>query len=451
MLRLSFSKQEYLKLYRGDKVIIIPYQCHKCKINESGSQKLSFCSSCKAVAYCSTKCQLEDWKGIGLQKIVGLNPHKRECPWFKRSMEQWPQPWIPNQVEILLGLAGDGAANGYWREPAFCGNSDIHDNGDSERASSRVYICHGSMLLQKELPSHIDAWTLPAMHIPLLSFDDAASKARLPALHDDRFVKDWATWYEWRKLERASPVALRMDMVLTVYHLLTKVLHVVDTSQSATTSRRRLVIHFIGAEKELNIIPLFSELALLIPKIPNTDILMSFFGPACKRLRDIAASRYRGSLATRSTVFEYAAPTVLGGSTLKVKISGEDRYAMPTDERPDALISENAGLFAYVTWQIVYSAAACNGIPWGITEYHMTEAIEYEEHMVQWRDLAILGCRMTFQTGLGCSASERDQNIACASRAQASGADVNPFMRPGLMESGAAVPRAYNGFVLRVC
>ncbi|KAJ6524409.1 hypothetical protein DFH09DRAFT_1372161 [Mycena vulgaris] len=449
-----------------------PGQCYRCKETHDSGHKLSVCSSCKAVEYCSTKCQMDDWKGVGtLPRVAGSNSHKRKCPWAKASMEQWPQvraiqalfpwsaylkspramAWIPNQVELLLGLKGDGAANGYWQEPADI--KDLHDSENPYRTTSPAYICHGSMLLRAALPSHTDAWTLPAAHIPLLAFEDAES--RIPALHDSGAVRDWATWYEWRKLPRESPVALRMDVVLTVYHLLTAVLGVVVTSPAATTSRRTLVVHFVGAEKELNIVPLFSELALLIP---NVDIFLTLFGPACKTLCDIAAQKYPGSLATKGTVFKYTAPTALGGSTLRVKIDGRENYGLEgTEDRPDALVlfmptslAENAGLFAYMTWQIVYNYVSRKGIPWGITEYHMDEALEYEGHMVQWRDLAIYACELSVQRGM-ISREELGRELAALEGAQARGAGVNPFMRPGLMQSDTLVARAYNGFVLRVC
>jgi hypothetical protein len=113
------------------------------------------------------------------------------------------------------------------------------------------------MLLEPGLPLHTHSWRIPSAQIHHLSFDEPESKSRIPTLHDNNFVQDWATWYTWRKLERDSPVALRMDMVLTVYHLLTKVLGVVDTAQAATKARRKLTIHYVGAEKELNIIPLY--------------------------------------------------------------------------------------------------------------------------------------------------------------------------------------------------
>ncbi|KAF8198353.1 hypothetical protein K438DRAFT_1967095 [Mycena galopus ATCC 62051] len=412
--------------------------------------------------------QTEDWKGVGLsKKMRGVNSHKRECPWFKRAMEQWPvvtaiqqlfpwsanmkDPrktlWIPNQIELLLGLKGEDAAKGYWREPAI--DNAIHDSEAPFRTLSPAYICHGSVFLEPVLPSHTEAWKLPSVHIPHLDFESPESKSRMPALHDNNLVRDWASYYTWRKLDRKSPVALRMDIVLTVYYLLTEVLGVVDTSKAAMKSRRTLKIHFIGAEKELNVIPLFGELALLIP---NADIILTFFGQACKKLCDIAAQYYPKSLATRSTVFDYTAPKPLGGSTLRVKISGRaDLYdfAAIELERPDALIAENAGLFSYIAWQIVYQCSGMAGIPWGVTEYHMTEVVEYEEHMVQWRDILIQGLRV----GLGprkLSPEDVAETMHKLAQVQARGAGLNPFLRPGL-QNNTLEPRAYNGFVLRVC
>ncbi|KAF7328841.1 hypothetical protein MVEN_02513500 [Mycena venus] len=283
-----------------------------------------------------------------------VNAIQQLFPWSTNVKSPRERPYIRNQIELLLGLKGESATKGYWREPAV--DTAIHDSDEPFRVLSPAYICHGSMFLRQVLPSHAEAWTLPSAHIPHLAFETPELKSRMPALHDNGFVHDWATYYAWRKLDRESPVALRMDMPLTVYYLLTKVLRVVDTSQGAAKSRRTLKIHYIGAEKELNVIPF--ELALLIP---NTEISMTFFGQACKKLCDIAVERYPGSLATKRTVFEYIAPAPLGGSTLRVNISGQaDLYESEVidNDRPDALIAENAGLFAYMTWQIVYHCAA---------------------------------------------------------------------------------------------
>ncbi|KAF9070549.1 hypothetical protein BDP27DRAFT_589347 [Rhodocollybia butyracea] len=383
---------------------------------------------------------MDDWKGVGLrERVVGENPHKRTCKWYKISMKQWP-----DITAIQKLFPCEAPESGYWREPI----SDTGSGHDKGTKLSELYLCHGLMFLQAVLPSHIESWRLPVAQIPRLSFNEPDSKFQIPVIHDNNFVQDWPTWYEWRKLERESPVALRMDMVLTVYHLLTKVLGVVDTSQSATKSRRKLTIHYAGAEKELNVIPLFSELALLIP---NTDIVMVFFGQACKKLCEIAKTeKYEGCLARKEIVYHYTAPVYLGGSTFQAKLFGSEDLYSPEHAKPDALISENAGLFAYTTWQIAYSLAAKDGIPWGITEYMMNEVLEYEEHMVQWRDLAIYSSQYCLQHGLA-SQEKTQAFITNLSRAQARGAAMNPIMRPGLLATTSDAAKADNGFVLRVC
>ncbi|KAJ6510703.1 hypothetical protein C8R45DRAFT_892226 [Mycena sanguinolenta] len=471
---VSIQRESYLKFYNDDDLTrgFSIAACKNCEAGESEGQKLLCCSGCKAVEYCSQKCQQEDWKAVGKNmRIAGNNTHKRVCPWYKRAMEQWPEitaiqqlfpwsanvksprekPWIRHQIELLSGLPrGDGAKNGYWREPAFDDDSG-HDASVPLRAMTPAYICHGSMFLESVLPSHAETWKLPSHHIPHLDFEAPEMKSRMPALHDNDLVQDWASYYAWRKLDRESPVALRMDIVLTVYYLLTKVLGVVDTSKAAMKSRRTLNVHFVGAEKELNVIPLFSELALLIP---NTDITITFVGQASKKLCDIAGKKYPKSLATRTTVFDYTAPQSLGGSTLRVKINGRADLYDPAvmDDKPHAIIAENAGLFAYMTWQIVYHHAARAGVPWGITEYNMTEVIEYEEHMIQWRDLAFQSMQIEQSRNPKKNSPEEVAEItARLSQAQARGAGLNPFMRPGLQENSTLAPRAYNGFVLLVC
>jgi hypothetical protein len=74
--------------------------------------------------------------------------------------------------------------------------------------------------------------------------------------------------------------------------------------------------------------------------IPNTDIVITFFRQASKKLYDIVAQNYPGSIATKSILFKYAAPASLGGSILCVKISGRaDLYdAEDLNDGPDALI-----------------------------------------------------------------------------------------------------------------
>ena len=66
-------------------------------------------------------------------------------PVYLHAAPTWKhlQVWIPNQIEILLGLSGEGAEKGYWREPPFDIKGGIHDQDSSTRRSSEGYICHG--------------------------------------------------------------------------------------------------------------------------------------------------------------------------------------------------------------------------------------------------------------------------------------------------------------------
>jgi hypothetical protein len=69
-------------------------------------------------------------------------------------------------------------------------------------------------------------------------------------------VKDWKSWYEWRRLPLESPAALLMHFPLTVYWLLVDTLKVTSPQAGSTEERKSLVVHYIGAETELNFLPM---------------------------------------------------------------------------------------------------------------------------------------------------------------------------------------------------
>ena len=91
--------------------------------------------------------------------------------------------------------------------------------------------------------------------VPLYSFEGADSE-RVPTMVDpEKDLKDWASWYAWRKLPMASPAALLMSFPLSVYQLLARVLALVATD-SSPEKRQKLEVHYLGVERELNIVPL---------------------------------------------------------------------------------------------------------------------------------------------------------------------------------------------------
>jgi hypothetical protein len=113
------------------------------------------------------------------------------------------------------------------------------------------------MVLEKQWPDHTDAWKLGHMNtkgdiIPRLSF---TTEFPPPPKVELGQIKDWQSWYTWRGLSMASPAALLMHYPLSVYHLLVDVLQITKC-RDITAERRALQIHYIGAEKELNRLPL---------------------------------------------------------------------------------------------------------------------------------------------------------------------------------------------------
>lgn len=165
-----------------------------------------------------------------------------------------------NLIKAQLGVLGSGPSFGYWSVP---GGLQPHDNSDTIRGPpmpnlkgamgrAKGYV-HGQVLLGDEWPTDIEAWKLKdETHVPRLFFTDTSPP---PPKVNPGDITDWRAWYEWRGIPLDSPAALLMDYPLSVYHLLVNVLNVVDR-KSTPRSRQALEVHYIGAEVELNFLPL---------------------------------------------------------------------------------------------------------------------------------------------------------------------------------------------------
>lgn len=71
-------------------------------------------------------------------------------------------------------------------------------------------------------------------------------------------VKDWDSWYRWRRLPKESPAALLMTFPVSVYWMLAEVLKIADPKKGTVEGEFiPLVVHYIGAEAELNFLPLY--------------------------------------------------------------------------------------------------------------------------------------------------------------------------------------------------
>ncbi|KZS88092.1 hypothetical protein SISNIDRAFT_460149 [Sistotremastrum niveocremeum HHB9708] len=253
----------------------------------------------------------------------------------------------------------------------------------------------------------------------------------------------------WRGLDLASPAALLLDFPLSVFYLVTKVLGLIDPS-STPENRQKLTIHYIGAEVELNFLPLFSELALLLP---STDITLIFFGNAVAKLIHRAQREHSNSLATREVVWEYKAPEISGGGSLKIQLHSKSGiWSAATFERPDreidlkgfpdALVGLNAGIVTYPEWTQPVNFAATFDIPFAITEYAEQTIRQSAPDLPAANEFFAMQCEARFPdpTLLANLRKNRVRPVT-----------VNPFHRPGQRTlPHVRSPNLYNGFAMPI-
>ncbi|KAJ6535655.1 hypothetical protein B0H19DRAFT_1383131 [Mycena capillaripes] len=332
---------------------------------------------CLGNYYCSRECQTADWKPIpGNPKLSGVY-HKDWCkiirdeymPLLPRFLAQLAQfPWgrlerdgtfSDEFLRARFGvLDSDYRTTGFWAIPERLNPHDVSENSafvggvqpfmqSTDNTNLKGYA-HGRMMLAEEWPSDIEGWKLDdETLIPHIFFTD---KFWPPARARKSQVRDWKSWYEWRGLSLESPAAILVDHVLTVYYLLTETLKLKVVDPHRSSGEKQIVdVHYLGAETELNYLPLFSELALLLP---NTHINITFFSPATPNLMGLAK---QSSLIARQ---------------LRPFKGVWDRSVMmlaPKD--PDVFLALNAGILAYSTWYEVVSCAAMANIPFAYTDY----------------------------------------------------------------------------------
>ncbi|CAI2734579.1 unnamed protein product [Schistosoma spindalis] len=235
-----------------------------------------------------------------------------------------------------------------------------------------------------DLPLFSDLWTTTTMDSEKLSpvtlsssssYDDALVRAFVspslavimslsplydspaPDLQDPSLVninlRDWLDYYKWRGLcspdeeSISNPLALLLHWPLTLYHIVAHKLPKINPfCIPKALINRKLIIHVIGVEKELSLLPVFKELDHLFK--PQLRIYIYFIG----RHFDSAADRVVYHLSSRLSVSVWSG---LYHEFLHTQKS--------TSELPDLVIGFNAGLAAYPTWPLTLSSIAEIGVP----------------------------------------------------------------------------------------
>lgn len=340
-------------------------------------------------------------------------------PWIRQTHDGSS---IVDRYRASRGLFGCGPDYGWWTEaPCSC---------DDE-----VDYMWGTHLLEDEHLDDRQGWKLPDDEIPWLDFDSTHIP---PPSTSPNFDHTWASYYKWRGLPMRSPAAVLLHWPLSIFRLLHQ-LHCIPSEPSS--ERRRLTVHLLGVERELDVLPIFGELALLIP---NTDIDLVMFGPGVFRLL-IDAQEDEDCLASQPYAYSYKAPDVSGGSTIRISLSDTgpiwgDHEIHTSSSRPDAMVALNANLSGYGPWQLALLASRAYNIPFAVTE---RQEVNIDLGLAALHDLP--QARATMWSLIDLDEKEEKRIDRTARKGFTWG--LNPFMCPGPRpQTLGGGPMTSNGF-----
>jgi hypothetical protein len=180
-------------------------------------------------------------------------------------------------------------------------------------------------------------------------------------------LQSWDDYYRLRGISSGSPVALLLTFPVTLYYLLVEYGEVPCTV--ARMLKRPLRIHVVGAEKEINFLDLFQEVAFIVP--PDFCIELVF----CVR-QDMLPPSMRSDSKTGQ--FEVH----LTANLRIIVVSGT--YGESLDPNfdcgsgaPDMLVAFNAGLYAYESWRsVVDFLDQSSGVVGVFTDYNEFSGVQ---------------------------------------------------------------------------
>ncbi|GMY26143.1 zinc finger MYND domain-containing protein 15 isoform X2 [Fagus crenata] len=185
-------------------------------------------------------------------------------------------------------------------------------------------------------------------------------------------LSSWKDYYEWRCILLHSPVALLLQWPLTIY----RATQVAGLGSSTSEIRDKLCIHYLGPEKELLQLSVFTELHALSPGV---HVHIELVGPAIPQHRDgerIDLGNYAHCLET-DCICKSAAETwdVETSRTSKVTLQlrrgfYHDRYNdIAKDFSPHLVIAPNAGIAAYSSWLPTIELIKETNVPADFSDY----------------------------------------------------------------------------------
>jgi hypothetical protein len=153
-------------------------------------------------------------------------------------------------------------------------------------------------------------------------------------------LSSWSDYYCLRQIPDDSPVALLLTFPLTLYYAIQEYGEIPCTV--ARMLRRSLRIHVVGAEKEVNFVDVFKEVAYLLPQDLSVELVFvvrqDMLPPALR-----SVNRFSVDMTDNLQV-------ILKSGTYGDSLDPNfDCGSGP----PDMIIAFNAGLYAYESWRSV--------------------------------------------------------------------------------------------------
>ena len=266
----------------------------RCLVCGSISSSMKVCGGCHCIAICSPECQA---KIDRVHTIKECNDHAR---------------YLKTDVRVRF----DGM------EPQWLSTAMDHRCDQSSLCEVLEAIgTHDSAAYQ--LLCGCTSPPSPHRHLvdPVPLSPDFVRGAAAP-------LSSWSEYHDVRGLPREDPISILLSFPLTVYHMLMVSNLLRKSGTSFVSESHPLRVHLLGPEKELHLLPLFRELAVLLPHIP---LEISMVGPvACDLPREpVRFSAGSGSVTVTCHAGWYHTVdhSALGGT-------------------PDVVIALNAGLAA---------------------------------------------------------------------------------------------------------
>ena len=197
----------------------------RCQVCEVRVAEPTVCSGCLAVCYCSQMCQVAD------------AAHEADCAAFARHMT----------TDVRVRLVGVDEEEPSWVRVAMDHRCEMSWCELLERLGVHEDPAYG-LLCGCTMPGPTPVQVCEGVEAQELSAD-------APPL------TNWAAYYAARTLlPLTSPRALLLTWPLTVYLAL-------SILGLTTCTEREIVVHYLGPEKEVMMLPLFAELAVLCPAL----------------------------------------------------------------------------------------------------------------------------------------------------------------------------------------